>query len=149
MSRTVPVFFVALIAFFMGYAFAQPSAAPEKSVEIVAAGKMYPSLHEYKLQQFKDNLRGVLSSRQLREFSEEEIAAVIRELKTQPPVMAQFPAPKPADERIKLIEKALQDYNAGYRDDASLATDPAQGKTIIIKPSAQDRSSDVQTTDVR
>lgn len=153
MPRAFPVLLVAFIAFFIGYAFAQPLTTPQKSVEIVVAGKRYPSLHAYKLQQLKDDLRGVLSSGQLRKFSQEEISTVVQELKTEPPVMPQLPSAKAtvsaADARIKQVEEALKNYNARHKDDPSLTDDPARGKTIIIKPSSQDRSSDVQKTDVR
>ena len=143
MSRTIRALLIMSVVFSGGYAFAQSPGTPKESVEVVAGGKTYPSVHAYKLQKLKDDLRGVLSPGQLREFSEEELSAVIREIQFQPPAMAQLPAPEAtapvADARIKLIEEALKDYNAQYRDDPALRVDPAQGKTIIIKPSSSDQ----------
>ena len=143
MSRTIRVLLIMSVVFSGGYAFAQSPDTPKESVEVVAGGKRYFSVHAYKLQKLKDDLRGVLSPGQLREFSEEELSAVIREIQFQPPAMAQLPAPEAtapvADARIKLIEEALKDYNAQYRDDPALRVDPAQGKTIIIKPSSPDQ----------
>lgn len=151
MPRIIPVVLVAFGIFPIGYVCAQDTKTSREPIEIFAAGKRYPSLHAYKLQRLKDDLRGVLSSGQLREFSAQEIATVIEELKTEPPVMAQLPMSKPAvstaDARGKLIDKALKDYNALHGDDPSVTIDPVKSKTIIIKPSAQDRSSDVQKTD--
>ena len=131
------------VAFSSGYAFAQSPGTSQESVEVVAGGKIYPSLHAYKLQKLKDDLRGVLSPGQLREFSGEELSAVIREIQFQPSAMARLPAPEAAvpvaDARIKLIEEALKDYNAQHWDDPALRVDPVQGKTIIIKPSSSDQ----------
>ena len=143
MSRTIRVLLITSVVFSGGYAFAQSPDTSKESVEVVADGKIYLSVHAYKLQRLKDDLRGVLSPGQLREFSEEELSAVIREIQFQPPAMAQLSAPEAtvpvADARIKLIEEALKDYNAQYRDDPALRGDPAQGKTIIIKPSSPDQ----------
>ena len=153
MPGIVSVFIIAFIIFPIGYAFARSSDTSQGPVEVVVAGKRYPSLHAYKLQQLKDHLRGVLSSGQLREFSAEEISAIIREIQNQPPVMAQLPAPKPAvspaDARSKLIEEALENYNAQYGDDPASTIDSVRGKTIIIKPPSRDVSSNVQKTDER
>lgn len=134
---------IASVVFSSGYAFAQSPGTPKESVEVVAGGKTYPSVHAYKLQKLKDDLRGVLSPGQLREFSEEELSAVIREIQFQPPVMAQLPAPKPAvstaDARSKLVEEALKNYNAQYGDGPSVTIDPVKGKTIILKPPLQEQ----------
>jgi len=131
------------VVFSGGYAFAQSPDTPQKSVEVMAGGKSYPSVHAYKLQKLKDDLRGVLSPGQLREFSEEELSAVIREIKTQPPVMAQPPVQDVtvpvAPARITQIEEALKDYNARHQDDPALTIDPAKGKTIILKPPLQEQ----------
>lgn len=89
MPRIVLVFLIAFIVLPTGYVFAQAAKTSRDPIEVFADGKRYPSLHAYKLQRLKDNLRGVLSPGQLREFSAEEISAVILEIKTQPPVMAQ------------------------------------------------------------
>ena len=151
MPRIILVFFVAFGVFPAGYVFARDAETSRAPIEIFADGKRYPSLHAYKLQQLKDHLRGVLSSGQLREFSAEEISAIIREIQNQPPVMAQLPAPKPAvspaDARSKLIEEALENYNAQYGDDPASTIDSVRGKTIIIKPPSRDVSSNVQKTD--
>ena len=153
MLRIILVFFVASGVFPVGYVFARDAETSRAPIEIFADGKRYPSLHAYKLQRLKDHLRGVLSPGQLREFSAEEISAIIREIQNQPPVMAQLPAPKPAvspaDARSKLIEEALENYNARYGDGPSVTVDPVKGKTIIIQPSPRDASSNVQKTDER
>ena len=98
-------------------------------------------------------MRGVLSPGQLREFSAEEISAVVQELRTEPPVMAQLPAPElavsPAEARRKLVEEALENYNARYGDGPPVTVDPVKGKTIIIQPSPRDVPSNVQKTDER
>ncbi len=146
MLRIIHLFFVALIVLPSGYVFADSSKISKDPVEIVAGGKIYPSLHAYKLQQLQDDLGVVLSLGQLREFSREEISAVIREIQTQPPVMARLPA---ADARITQIEETLKNYNAQHRDEPPLRVDPVKVKTIIIKPSSQDRLPDVQKTDER
>ena len=146
MLRIISLFFVAFTILPSGYVLAGSAKTSQDPVEIVAGGKSYPSLHAYKLQRLKDDLRGVLSPAQLREFSAEEISAVIREIKTQPPVMARLPA---ADARITQIEETLKNYNAQHRDEPPLRVDPVKVKTIIIKPSSQDRLPDVQKTDER
>ena len=69
MSRIIYVLLITSVAFSSGYAFAQSPGTSQESVEVVAGGKIYPSLHAYKLQKLKDDLRGVLSPGQLREFS--------------------------------------------------------------------------------
>ncbi len=154
MPRILLVFFVAFISVPAGYVFAQASETSRDPVEIFADGKRYPSLHAYKLQRLKDDLRGVLSPAELREFSAQEISVIIREIKTQPPVMAQIPVQEvkaPAtDARIGEMEEMLKDYSAAQnRGDPSLAVDPARVKTVIVKPSSEGRSSDVQKTDAR
>jgi len=151
--RIILVFFVASGVFPVGYVFARDAETSRAPVEIFAAGKRYPSLHAYKLQRLKDHLRGVLSPGQLREFSAEEISAVVQELRTEPPVMAQLPAPElavsPAEARRKLVEEALENYNARYGDGPPVTVDPVKGKTIIIQPSPRDVPSNVQKTDER
>ena len=143
MSRAISILFIASVAFSGGYAFAQSSDAPKESVEIVAGGKSYPSVHAYKLQKLKDDLRGVLSSGQLREFSTEEISTVIQEIRSQPPVMAQPPAPEAtapaADERIRRMEGMLEYYNARHGDNPPLTADPQKAKTIILKPPLEEQ----------
>lgn len=154
MRRTILGFFVAFIILPAGYVFAQAAETSRDPVEIFANGKRYPSVHAYKLQRLKDDLRGVLSPAELREFSAQEISAVIREIKTQPPVMAQTPAQEvkaPAtDAQIGEMEEMLKDYNAAQnRDNPSLAVDPAKVKTVVVNPSSRDVSSNVQKTDER
>lgn len=133
MPGIISVFIIAFTVFFSGYAFAQPTKTSPKPVEVVVAGKRYPSLHAYKLQQLKDNLRGVLSPGQLREFSEEEISAVIREIQAQPPVMAAAPV---TDTHIGQMEEMLKDYRAEHPSAPSLEVDSGKIRTIIIKPSS-------------
>lgn len=153
MPRIILVFLIAFIVLPAGYVFAQAAKTSRGPIEVFADGKRYPSLRAYKLQRLKDNLRGVLSPGQLREFSAEEISAVILEIKTQPPVMAQPPAQDvtvpAADARVTQIEEALKDYHALRGDNPPLTGDPSKVKTIIIKPSSQDRLPDVQKTDER
>ena len=143
MSRIIYVLLIAPAAFSSGYAFAQSPGTPKESVEVVAGGKTYPSVHAYKLQKLKDDLRGVLSPGQLREFSEEELSAVIREIQFQPPVMARLPAPEvtapTVDERIGQMEEMLEDYNTRHGDVPPLTVDPAKVKTIILETPAQEQ----------
>lgn len=140
MPGTISVFIIVFTVFSGGYAFAGSADTSQGPVEVVAAGKRYPSVHAYKLQQFKDNLRGVLSPGQLREFSEEEISAIIREIQAQPPVMAHLPAPEATapmtDTQIGQMEEMLMDYRAEHPDAPSLEVDSGKIKTVIIKPSS-------------
>ena len=141
MFRIILLFFLVYIALPLVYASAQSSDASQDSIEVVVGGKRYPSLHAYKLQRLKDDLRGALSPAQLREFSTEEIYAVIQQLKDQPPVMTQPPSQErtvPAeDPQVGQMEEMLKGYRAEHPDDPSLEMDPQKIKTIIIKPSSQ------------
>ncbi|MBI5024305.1 MAG: hypothetical protein HZC18_04810 [Candidatus Omnitrophica bacterium] len=143
MSRIIHVLLIMSVVFSSGYAFAQSPDTPKESVEVVAGGKIYPSVHAYKLQKLKDDLRGVLSPGQLREFSEEELSSVIREIQFQPPAMAQLPSPEvtapAADEQIGQMEEMLTDYNTRHGDAPPLTVDPAKVKTIILKPPLQEQ----------
>lgn len=143
MPRIIYVLLVTSVAFFSGYAFAQSPDPSKESAEVVVAGKRYPSLRAYKLQRLKDDLGGVLSPAQLREFSAAEIVAVIHELQTQPPVTAQPPAREqtvPAeDPQAGQMEEMLKDYRAAHPGAPSLEVDPQKVKTVIIKPPSQGR----------
>ncbi len=138
MSLIIHVLLITFVVFPSGYAFAQSPDTPKESVEVVAGGKIHSSVHAYKLQRLKDDLRGVLSPGQLREFTEEELSAVIREIQFQPPAMAQLPSPEvtapAADEQIGQMEEMLADYNTRHGDVPPLTVDPAKVKTIILKP---------------
>lgn len=138
MLKIILSFFVVCIALPFGPASARSPDTSQYPVEIVAGGKRYPSLHAYKLQGLKDDLRGVLSPAELREFSAEELYGAIHEIKEQPSVTAQpslqGPAVPPSDAQVGQMEEMP-------------TVDPSKVKTIIIKPSRQDRSPDVPKTD--
>ncbi|GEM_PF-4261585 len=134
MPQVISVLFMALIVLSPGYAFAQSAKKSEEPIEVVVGGKTYPSLHAYKLQRFKDDLRGVLSSAELREFSAREIAAVILELQSQP--SAPEVTEPAADGKTGEMEEMLEDYRAAHPDAPPPEADPRKVKTIIIKPSS-------------
>ncbi len=125
-------------------------------VKIIVDGKRYPSLHAYKLKRLKEELKQVLSAGQIREFSEEELCAIIKELK-EPDADGNSPdtqkeetrSPSPdatgdikepsrgpdKDPDTVQMKEMLHDYLNRHKDVSPVVFDPQKVKTIIIQPS--------------
>jgi hypothetical protein len=74
---------IAGIAFFlmpMNCSLAEDKEAPSGTVEIIAQGRRYKSIREYKREQIKTAFASILSSKDFREFSEDELTAIIKEI---------------------------------------------------------------------
>lgn len=148
------------------------ASASSHPVEIIADGKRYPSLHAYKLKRLQEELRQVLSVGRIREFSQEELCAVMQELKqadveenppdtekeeTPPPLtdptgdFKEGPAegasgvPDDSDPDTAEMEEMLYDYLNGHKDVSPVVFDPRKVKTILIKPSQKTMGDSSET----
>jgi len=71
---------IVFLAFLMGRCWAGDEKSSSGGVEIFVQGRKYKSIREYKREQIKAAFTDVLSTKDLREFTEDELTAIIKEI---------------------------------------------------------------------
>lgn len=137
----------------------QAASVPSHPVEVVIDGKKSASIHAYKLQRLKEELKHVLSAGQIQEFSEEELCAAMKELKQSDGGSVETPDTREDEMRPPSLEETqnlkvpsvghegdsdtaqmkemLQDYLTEHKDVSPVVFDPQKVRTVIIRPSAE------------
>ena len=138
----------------MGPWIAYAAQDPSRDIEIVADGKKYGSLLEYKREQIKQSLKMILFSVDLRQFSEKELCDLLIEIQKEQAADLRLEAattsagdkPGEASQDRKLAEEDARDVspsqmrgmldeyleNHEYADTPDF--DPRKVKNIIIAP---------------
>lgn len=125
------------------------------SVEIVADGKKYNSLRDYRLEQITKILNRALSASDLKEFTNDELLAVLTEVRklqnipsppkplpessdpieTQPNQSPQLNSSADRQDTVQgQMEEMLEKYHKTHKYVNPLTIDPNKVKSIIIQP---------------
>jgi len=141
-KRVWRYFFVVWIIFFVFAAafMAQAQEDPSDTVEIVIHGKKYDSIKDYRREQIKNVLLKALSSHDLREFSEDELYDIIKEVRQQQgndasstdSQKSQTGQEDAHDLSASQMQEMLKEYLDEHKDAGPLFIDPEKVKDIII-----------------
>lgn len=127
------------------------------SVEVIIQGKQYKSIGAYKRQQIKDALRKSLSSFNLKEFSEDELYEIIKDVRKQQTTnssstkslgtdehndegigdIPQTIGQDREDQKSSQMQEMLNQYHQEHEEVKPLFIDPEKVKSVIIKPPEQ------------
>jgi len=133
---------------------AQAQEVSSGGVEVVIQGKQYESVRAYKREQIKEVLLRALSSKNLKEFSEDELCGIIKEARKQQTAGSssketlESPSQRP-DKSLqgqqaveedatgfspRQMQEMLEGYLKEHKDAKPLFVDPDKVKSIIIEP---------------
>ncbi len=120
---------------------AQPPGTASPSIEVVIDGKGYASVHAYQREKLKARLKTALTPTDWREFSDQELCAIIEELSQSKneagPNSTENDTPMNPNEENAVheqMQEMLQDFLETHDDVQPVEVDPSKVKTILIQP---------------
>ena len=145
----IGVFWVVLLRPFVVSSQNSPS-----NIEIIIEGKRYLSIHEYQREKIREDLSQLLSTKNLSEFSDEEILSIIQEVrnsKNRGDLPSQSSTLENPQKPMSLEDKPLGEDNApdldgsqmmemldkyqvGHKGAVPFVLKPDKMKNIIIQP---------------
>lgn len=127
----------------------------KNTIEVVAQGKQYKSIHAYKREQIKKTLKRALSSYDLTEFEEDELQEIMREIRghqgdhsssgedsegvasSTVSELSGYQENKKEDRGNSVtsqMREMLEEYGREHKSALDLKLDPKKVKSIIISP---------------
>lgn len=149
------ILWIGFCVFFSNVSIAGDPSDSSEAVEVIVQGKRYKSILAYKREQTRSNLTRILSSENLREFSEEELCNIIKEVRkrqtadslpqetlesTDSDDFRDLPLDQEIIEEdtpnlgVSEMKEMLREYLQEHKEADPVLLDPDKVKSIIVEP---------------